>query len=170
MSKIKLIIISIATVLLLGLCSTACLQQRHIKRINKELSAAVINSKAYEVENSSLKEKTIQFEYTVNQLNYSKDSLVQKLNNVRKQLAIKDKNIKELQYIASTNSKVDTIVVSDTIFKTDFQLDTLIKDDWSSLQLKLSYPNLISANYSFKNETSIITASSRKTIKEPKKF
>ena len=128
MSKIKLIIISITTVLLLGLCSMVCLQQYHIKRINKELSTAVINNKAYEVENSSLKEKTIQFEYTVNQLNYSKDSLVQKLNNVRKQLAIKDKNIKELQYIASTNSKVDTIVVSDTIFKADFQLDTLIKD------------------------------------------
>ena len=37
-------------------------------KTNKALSEAVINNKAYENENNALKDKAIQFEYTVEQL------------------------------------------------------------------------------------------------------
>ena len=131
MQKIKLIIASIIACILIGLGLTVYFQSQKIKQINANLSAAVINEKAYAAENSSLKERTIQFQFTVDQLNNSNDSLMQKLNETRRQLKIKDKNIKELQYIASQNQKKDSIIIQhDTIFKNpEFKLDTLLGDE-----------------------------------------
>lgn len=170
MQKIKLIISSAITIAIILLITIVYIQSRKIEHLDGQLSTSIINNKAYEEENSELKNKTIQFEYTVDQLNYSKDSLVKKLNDLRKQLNIKDKNIKELQYLASINQKKDSIFIRDTIFKhPEFKLDTLIKDNWSSLQLSLEYPNSIIANYKFNNYTSIITSTSKETINPPKK-
>lgn len=130
MQNVKLIIASIIACVLIGLGLTVYFQSQKIKQINAELSTAVINEKAYSAENSSLKERTIQFQFTVDQLNNSNDSLIQKLNETRKQLKIKDKNIKELQYIASKNQKKDSIIIQhDTLFRDlEFKLDTLLSD------------------------------------------
>ena len=129
MRKIELIIGSVLVALIIGLGIAFDVQRRTINNLNTELSYAMINNKAYEAERDSLRERTIQFEYTIDQLNYSKDTLTQKLNDARKSLKIKDKNIKELQYIASQNKKVDSVFFRDTIFKEpDFQLDTLLGD------------------------------------------
>ncbi len=170
MSKRKLIISSIITAAIALLIGSVYIQSKKIEHLHEELSSAIINNKAYQEENSELKDRTIQFEYTIEQLNYNNDSLVTKLNNLRKQLKIKDKNIKELQYLASINQKTDSIFIRDTIFKyPEFKLDTLIKDDWSSLHLTMEYPNKIITDYQFTNSTSIITSTSRETIDPPKK-
>lgn len=170
MQNIKLIIISICALLFVALGCTVAIQNNKIKNISKELSTAVNNNKAYEAENSALKDKSIEFEYTIDQLNHSNDSLTQKLNDARKQLNIKDKNIKQLQYLASTNYKVDTLKIpGDTIFVEKFKLDTTIRDDWSRLKLNLEYPNKIVAEYEFKNETTIITSAVKETVNPPKK-
>lgn len=131
MQNVKLIIASIIACVLIGLGLTVYFQSQKIKQINAELSTAVINEKAYSSENSSLKERTIQFQFTVDQLNNSNDSLIQKLNETRKQLKIKDKDIKELQYIASKNQKKDSIIIQhDTLFRDlEFKLDTLLSDE-----------------------------------------
>lgn len=171
MRKIELIIGSVLVALVIGLGITFDVQRRTINRLNADLSTAVINNKAYEAERDDLKNKTIQFEYTIEQLNYSNDSLTKKLNDARKQLKIKDKNIKELQYIASENKKVDSVFFRDTIFKEpNFQLDTLLGDQWASLNLHLQYPNNINAEYSFKNETIIAASTKKETVDPPKKF
>lgn len=171
MRKIELIIGSVLIALVIGLGITFDVQRRTINRLNADLSTAVINNKAYEAERDDLKNKTIQFEYTIEQLNYSNDSLNKKLNDARKQLKIKDKNIKELQYLASENKKVDSVFFRDTIFKEpNFQLDTLLGDQWASLNLHLQYPNNINAEYSFKNETIIAASTKKETVDPPKKF
>ena len=171
MQKIKLIIGSFLVLLLIGLGIAFDFQRKTINRLNDELSTSVINLKAYEAENDSLKTKKIQFEYTIDQLNHSKDTLTQKLNEARKSLKIKDKNIKELEYIASQNKKRDTVYFRDTIFRDEhFRADTLIGDEWASLNLHLAYPNLIDAEYSFKNEVIIVASTKKETIDPPKKF
>ena len=144
-------------------------QYDKIKELNTELLVSTNNNKAYEAERDSLKDNAIQFQFTVDQLKYSQDSLVNKLNEVRKQLKIKDKEIDQLQYFASITQKADTVFVSDTIFKTGVAIDTLIADDWSKLALHAEYPNLISADYSFKNSTIVVMHNSRVTIDPPKK-
>lgn len=138
-------------------------------KTQKELANSINNIKAYEYENSQINKENRQFLLTIDQLNYSKDSLIQKLNDIRKELHIKDKDLKELQYIASKNNKVDSIFIKDTIFIKDVQIDTTITDEWASLQLHLEYPNQIVANYSFNNEEIIIASSKKETIAPPKK-
>lgn len=166
-TKFWILVISIAAIVGLGV--TINLQHNHIKQLNSELLVATNNNKAYEAEKDSLNKKTLQFQYTIDQLNYSNDSLVQKINAVRKQLKLKDREITELQYFASQTTKRDSIVVHDSIFVKGVALDTLIEDYWSRLAVHAEYPNLLDIESSFRNETTVILHKSRVTVDPPKK-
>ena len=137
--------------------------------MNKEVAEAVTNIKAYELENSALRDDTIEFQYTIEQLNYSNDSLNQKINKLRKELRIKDKDIQKLQYMVSESHKRDSIIVRDTIFMENVKVDTTLADDWSKLHLQLEFPNTVVADYSFKNESLVTTYLKKETIKPPHK-
>lgn len=169
MDKFKLAIGCILLVLFIGLGFTVIKQSNHIKELNSSLLVATNNNKAYEAERDSLKDNAIQFQFTAEQLNHSNDSLINKLNDIRRQLKIKDKQINELQYFASTTQKRDSIVVHDTIFQKGVVLDTLLGDDWSSLAIHAEYPNVLNADYSFKNSTVVVMHDSRVTVDPPKK-
>lgn len=127
--KIKLILSAIIAALLIGLTSTIVVETKRIKALDNELALVVSNMKAYELENSNLENNIHEFQYTVAQLNYSKDSLVQKMNQMRKDLKIKDKNIERLEYLASQTQKVDSVIIKDTIFVKDVAIDTTLRDD-----------------------------------------
>lgn len=167
--KIKLIIGAIIAVIITALSTTTAIMNNRIKKLNREVAEAVTNIKAYELENSALKDDTIEFQYTIEQLNYSKDSLNQRINKLRKELNIKDKDIQKLQYIVSENQKKDSIVVRDTVFIKDVKVDTTLTDDWSKLHLQLKYPNTIIADYSFKNESLVTTYLKKETLNTPHK-
>jgi len=169
MTNLKFWIIGIIVAAFIGLGAATKIQYDRLQELKTELAVATNNNKAYEAERDSLKDNTIQFQFTVAQLNYSKDSLVSRLNDLRKQLKIKDKEINELQYFASTTTKRDSIIVRDTIFQKGVVLDTLIGDDWSELAIRAEYPNLLDVDYSFKNSTVVFTHNSRVTVDPPKK-
>ena len=167
MKKIKIIIEAIIAAIIIGLGTTVTIMSSRINELNQEIAEVTTNIKAYELENSALKDDTIEFQYTIEQLNYSKDSLNQKINKLRKELKIKDKDIKNLQYKLSENQKKDSIVfIHDTLFRESVKIDTVIRDDWSKLNLKLEYPNVVVAEYSFKNE-SLVTTYLKKEIVDP---
>ena len=167
--KIKLIIGAIIAVIITALSTTTAIMNNRIKKLNREVAEAVTNIKAYELENSALKDDTIEFQYTIEQLNYSKDSLNQRINKLRKELNIKDKDIQKLQYIVSENQKKDSIVVRDTVFIKDVKVDTTLTDNWSKLRLQLKYPNTVIADYSFKNESLVTTYLRKETLNAPHK-
>ena len=85
--------IKIEIVILVGLLavSTYALCNRN-QDIKEEISVSMSNQKAFIAENSSLKEENRVFKFTVEQLNYYNDSILQKMNDVRKELKIKDFN------------------------------------------------------------------------------
>ena len=129
------------------------------------------NQKAFIAENSSLKEENRVFKFTVGQLNYYNDSILQKMNEVRKELKVKDKNLKQLQYLLSVSTKKDTVLFTDTIFRDkSLALDTIIGDKWYNIRLGLKYPNLITTNPTFISEKYIIVNKKKETINPPKKF
>lgn len=167
--KIKFIIGAIIAVIITALSTTTAIMNNRIKKLNREVAEAVTNIKAYELENSALKDDTIEFQYTIEQLNYSKDSLNQRINKLRKELNIKDKDIQKLQYIVSENQKKDSIVVRDTVFIKGVKVDTTLTDDWSKLHLQLKYPNTVIADYSFKNESLVTTYLKKETLNTPHK-
>ena len=139
--------------------------------LKEELSISVSNEKAFIAENSSLKDENRVFKFTVEQLNYYSDSILQKMNAVRKELNIKDKDLKQMQYLLSEATKKDTIVFRDTLFReTSLNIDTIIGDKWYNIRLGLKYPNLITTNPTFISEKYIIVNKKKETINPPKKF
>ena len=168
--KIKLIIGLIIVAIIVGLGTTVVVMNNRIDKLNTEVAEATTNIKAYELENLALKDNTIEFQYTIEQLNHSKDSLNQKINKLRKDLKIKDKDIQKLQYVLSENQKKDSIIVHDTLFIEKVKIDTTLSDDWSKLHLQLEFPNKVVTEYSFKNESLVTTYLKKETIKPPHKF
>ena len=139
--------------------------------LKEELSISVSNEKAFITENSSLKEENRVFKFTVEQLNYYNDSILQKMNDVRKELKIKDSNLKQMQYLLSVSTKKDTVLFTDTIFKDKYLvLDTVIGDKWYNIRLGLKYPNLIYTEPTFTSEKYIIVNKKKETVNPPKKF
>ena len=150
--------------------STYILYNRN-QDLKDEISVSMSNQKAFIAENSSLKEENRVFKFTVEQLNYYNDSILQKMNNIRKELKIKDKNLKQLQYLLSVSTKKDTVLFTDTIFRDkSLALDTIIGDKWYNIRLGLKYPFYIYTEPTFTSEKYIIENKKKETVNPPKKF
>ena len=150
--------------------STYILYNRN-QDLKDEISVSMSNQKAFIAENSSLKEENRVFKFTVEQLNYYNDSILQKMNNIRKELKIKDKNLKQLQYLLSVSTKKDTVLFTDTIFRDkSLALDTIIGDKWYNIRLGLKYPFYIYTEPTFTSEKYIIVNKKKETVNPHKKF
>lgn len=161
------IIVSIITIILLIILG---IQYHKIDSLKNELSISKSNEKAFVAENSTLKNENLAFKFTIEQLNYFNDSLLVKMNEVRKELKVKDRDLKQMQYLLSEIKKTDTIRFRDTIFiNKEVKIDTLLGDDWYNIRLGLQYPNLISITPTIKSEKYIIVGSRKETINPPKK-
>lgn len=103
-------------------------------------------------------------------LNDSNDSLIKELNNIRKDIRIKDKEIESLHKINSIGTKIDSIIIRDTLFKDkSVKIDTTLKDKWGSTHLKLEYPSFIKVESTMTSDLSVFIYNRRETIKKPKK-
>lgn len=132
---------------------------------------AEANVKAYSSELSAFKGHNTALQLTINQLGYFKDSILQELDNTRKELKIKDKNLKALQSVKSGFTKRDTIFHTDTLFREpSLAMDTIMGDKWYSLKLGLKYPSMIVVEPYFKSEKHIVVSSKKETVNPPKKF
>ena len=147
-----------------------------LSEVYEKWETAEANVKAYSEELSSSKNKNTALQLSVDQLKYFNDSVLQALDDTRKELKIKDKNLKALQAISSKFTKRDTIrIPGDTIFREpSFALDTLVRDewggDWYTLRLGLKYPSMITVEPEFKSDKHIIVSSKKETVNPPKKF
>ena len=145
--------------------------RQQVKYANEKWETATANMKAYDTQLTAEGEKNMALQLTIDQLGSFKDSVLQELDNTRKQLKIKDKNLKALQAVSSSFTKKDTIQLTDTIFKNrSLALDTLIGDKWYILKLGLKYPSMIAVEPYFKSEKHIIVSSKKETVNPPKKF
>lgn len=140
------------------------------KKLSNQYAIAYENIKAYDAELSGLKDDTKVYKLTIEQLNYFNDSITKKMNEVRKELGIKDSKIKQMQYKLSHIEKSDSLTLPDTIFVNSFKLDTIIEDEWANNHIIMSYPNKIKITPRFKLESFLFVDAKRETIKPPKKF
>lgn len=144
---------------------------QQVKYANEKWEVATANMKAYDAQLAAEGEKNIALQLTVDQLGYFKDSVLQELDNTRKQLKIKDKNLKALQAVKSEFTKRDTLIMRDTLFKEPtLAIDTLIGDKWYNVRLGLKYPSMIAVQPYFKSEKHIVVSSKKETVNPPKKF
>lgn len=167
--EFKIITYTLVTTLIIGLTAIVYTQNVKINNLENDLSVSVINNKALLNNNNLLKDKTRTLLLTVEHLNSVTDSVITKMNNVRKELKIKDKEIKELQYQLSTVSKTDTVYFRDTIFKKGVLIDTVLSDKWYKLKLSLEHPSKITVSPTFKSERYVNLYLKKETINPPKK-
>lgn len=141
------------------------------RALSTELSIISNNQKAFISENSSIKEHNIALKLTVEQLNYYNDSIIEKMNDVKKKLNIKNSNLKQMQYMLSEASKTDTVVFKDTIFREpSLNIDTVMGDKWYNVAVGLKYPSNITVSPTFISEKYVIVNSKKETINPPKKL
>lgn len=141
------------------------------RNADEKWKTAEANVKAYSDMLSKEESKSTALQLTVSQLESFQDSVLMELDATRKELKVKDSKLKALQYIASSFSKKDTIVLKDTIFaKPEFKLDTIVGDEWYKVQLGLQYPSTIAVNPEFKSEKHIVVSSKKETVNPPSKI
>lgn len=163
----RYIIVILVFLTMLGILFITFSENRKLK---EDLLLSKNNEKALIVDNNTLSSKNIAYQLTIEQLKYFNDSIINKLDSVRKELKIKDNNIKQLQYILSKASKKDTIIFSDTIFiDNNLNIDTTLEDKWYTLNLELKYPNTIITEPTFISEKYVISSYRKETINPPKK-
>lgn len=173
MKSIQQKILIAGAIVILALIGTVAAEWHQLQKITQKWEIAEANVKSYSNELSSAKKGNSALQLTVDQLSYFKDSVLMELDNTRKQLNIKDKNLKALQAISSGFKKKDTIRITqvDTLFKEPtLAIDTLIGDKWYNLKLGLKYPSTIAVEPYFKSEKHIIVSTKKETINPPKKF
>ena len=142
---------------------------KKIRVLESKLEISTTNESILLNQFDSLNSYNKELQLNIEQLKYSNNITLDKLNKVRKELNIKDKELQKLQYQLSISNKTDTIVYRDTIFKEGIKLDTLIKDDWYSLNLDLEYPSTIIVNPKFKSEKYVVTSLKKEIKGTPKK-
>ncbi|MEE1303868.1 MAG: hypothetical protein U0K68_01775 [Agathobacter sp.] len=138
--------------------------------LSEDYSIAVGNEKALLQNNSKLNEDIGVLQLSVDQLSYFNDSLLVKLDSVRRELKIKDKELKYMQYNKTTFEKTDSIVfLKDTIFRDKLHIDTTLHNKWYSLNLTLDYPNSVTVTPKIISEQYLIIRADKETVKPPKK-
>ena len=160
----------IGIIIVLGIALAIAWKQ--VAAVEEKWEIAEANVKAYSSELSAAGQKNVALQLTVDQLEYFNDSVLKSLDETRKELKIKDKNLKALQAISSNFSKRDTIrIPGDTIFRDPkLDVDTLIGDQWYTLKLGLKYPSTVAVEPEFKSEKHVVVSAKKETVNPPKKF
>jgi hypothetical protein len=127
------------------------------------------NFKALNLENDRLAEAAIAYKFNIEQLEYINDSIIQDLNTARRELKIKDRELKQMQYIKTEISTRDSVFIKDTIFRDDFvRLDTVITDKWHTVALSLQ-PSKLVIDAKYRSELNVFASSSKEIVGTPKK-
>lgn len=169
LNYVKIALWGLVIVGIIAIISTIAIQHNKIKSLEQDLSYAAANEKALLLAQDSSKSTIRSLQLTVEQLDYFNDSILEKLSVAKRELKVKDKDLKELQYLKTLAKKSDTIYVSDTIFVENVCMDTVIQDEWHKTEVSLCYPNMIAVSPEFTSEKTIVTHVVKETVDPPHK-
>lgn len=158
--------------ILVMLLSALCIYFGYrINVLNDKYKIATSNVKAYESLHSTSEDSKRVLKLTIEQLNYSRDSILDKMRKVQRELGVKNSRLEQLQYNLDFAKRNDTIILLDTIFASpQFNLDTIVGDSWFKTSLHLKYPNIISVKPEIELERYTFIEGRKETINPPKRF
>ena len=171
--KIEKLLIALVIALSILLCISIYIDRCRIAQ-NKSNEA---NLNAYIALNDTLRSTNRMFEFKASQLNYLNDSLVNQMNTIRKNMGVKDNNLKGLGYIKSTVRIHDTVLVN-RIRDGDnsLSIDTVINKKW--YQIEIDYKGskcseckdtlIVSPKVS--SEKYVVISTSKEYVDAPKKW
>ena len=119
----KIVAVGLVSILI----ATIFFQYQKLQKQNKELDRVTNNLRSYEESSSNYQARNRVLQLTIGELNQSKDSLIQEVNKVKKELKIKDKNLTDITVINTeikdSTSKVIKHVLVD--FQEELKLNPL---------------------------------------------
>lgn len=124
-------------------------------------------AKAYAAASEDNDGVTRAFSLRVKDLESSNDSLLRRLDSLRKEMGVKDRRLMALHYRQTVVERRDTIVVPEPVFSAG--LDTVIDDGWVRTSLSLR-DTMVAIGTRVRNETSLVVSSRRETVRPPRRF
>ena len=144
------------------------------KHLRFDYETALNNYHAYEkmftTKLDSVNKQNYELKLTKEMLEYSQDTIIRNLNNLRKEMKIKDKQIKQLQYLATQTRIHDSIYFTDTLFQYDVNIDTTVADEWHTVKLHLAYPSTVNIESRYKNQIAVFASTEKQTVNPPSKI
>lgn len=122
------------------------------------------NVAAYQLANSGLEDEIREYKMTIDDLYNSKDSIDKKLVATMQQLKLSNNKIEEIQYQHTLTTKTDTVILTDTIFIPNADIDTTIGDNWYNIRLQLQYPSTIITTPTFSSEQYVYIYNEKKYV------
>ena len=167
MKKYINIAILVAALSFVGMFISLVVQNNKLK---ENVEVYNTNFKALNLELDETKNQAIMYKFNVEQLEYLNDSIITDLNNARRELGIKDKQLKQLQNIRTEATMKDSVFVRDTIFREGFvKLDTLMGNEWMNVRAVLEYPNKVAISANYKSDLNVYAFTAKEVIGTPKK-
>lgn len=162
---LTIIIVSIICLLVISII----ILSTYNSNLNNRIALYDTNFKALSLEKDKLSNEAIMYKFSIEQLEYVNDSIIEDLNNTRRKLAIKDKEILQMQSIKTEIFTKDSIFIRDTIFRDSFvKLDTVISDAWHTIAISLQ-PSKLAINAKYTSDLNVFAKSSKEIIGTPKK-
>ena len=138
--------------------------------LKDKYSTSMSNEKALLLNRDSLINNVRALTLTIDELEIANDSVIKDLNKARKDLKIKDKELKQLYNTKVEIKTTDTLILRDTIFKNEsIKLDTLMGDKWHQVKLHLEYPNIIAHQATYTSDLNVAVYTNKEPIDPPKK-
>lgn len=109
------------------LIATIFIQNHKLQKLNKEIDRVTNNLRSYEESASDLTKRNRVLQLTIDELNTSQDSLIQQVNETKKKLKIKDKNLTNVSVInTEIKDSVKTVIKHKLVdFKEELKLNEL---------------------------------------------
>lgn len=157
-------------IIIIGLITSLVFTISTNNRYREDIELYDNNFKALNLKCDSLNNEAIAYKFEVEQLEYINDSIINKLNESRKELKIKDQTIQQMYYILTESSIKDTVTFKDTVFRDNFvKIDTTLGDAWYSLDIKALTPTTIKYDISYTSELEMFAYKSKEYVGIPKK-
>lgn len=140
------------------------LQQNQLKKQDKELDRLNNNIFYYQEQCDSVKNSNRTLQLTVEEFDNSKDSIIRKLNDTRKELNIKKKQLKQAQY-QQQQIKLDTTII---VKQDDFE--EVIKPNELTSIIIAKTDSILTAKIDIKNEQTLFIQSKKEYKRQYKNW
>lgn len=168
--KIKLIIAAVCLVIMIGLGTGLGISIAANKSLKAKYEQVLSNQTGYIRDLAAAKNDIHMYQLTIDDLRYMNDSIGNKMLDLQNKLKLKDRQIQNLQYLASHFTRTDTVTLSDTIFIDEMLcIDTVIGDRWMSTRIHLEWPAIVAVEPSVTSEKTVAIYTTRETVQPPKK-
>lgn len=151
LTYLKNIFSKMAVIIIIGLAAICFFQRKKISSLDEDLQTTKNNYEYYQSLTDRLGQENRVLQLSINDLNNSRDSLIQDVRQLQKELKIMDKNLKEVHVI---NTEVrDTVQVTIEPERIDFEEELKLNSLTTIIVSKKD--SILSAVLDFRNQQTL---------------